>query len=182
MFVLVVLLLHGHVWGSIRVHLLWVRPCFSSSVLYIYRDAHVPFFVLFCFSNKNKNIHNSIIPKNILLISVRPLFPKINSVGQKLLIGMYVCQSVCLAIYLSISLFFEVSSFYTVSLYCNFSLFLCSFLSLSHSFFIDLSLSCHPWPPLSLSLSFLSILTSLALFLSLSLYSSHLIPLTLSLC
>ena len=32
MFVLVVLLLHGHVWGSIRVHLLWVRPCFSSSI------------------------------------------------------------------------------------------------------------------------------------------------------
>ena len=25
MFVLVILLLHGHVWGSIRVHLLWVR-------------------------------------------------------------------------------------------------------------------------------------------------------------
>ena len=34
MFVLVVLLLHGHVWGSIRVHLLWVRPCFSSSDLH----------------------------------------------------------------------------------------------------------------------------------------------------
>ena len=33
MFVLVVLLLNGHVWGSIRVHLLWVRHCFSSSVL-----------------------------------------------------------------------------------------------------------------------------------------------------
>ena len=33
MFVLVVLLLHGHVLGSIRVHPLWVRPCFSSSVL-----------------------------------------------------------------------------------------------------------------------------------------------------
>ena len=32
MFVLVVLLLHGHVWGSIRVHFLWVRPCFSRSV------------------------------------------------------------------------------------------------------------------------------------------------------
>ena len=28
MFVLVVLLLHGHVLGSIRVHHLWVRPCF----------------------------------------------------------------------------------------------------------------------------------------------------------
>ena len=36
MFVLVVLLLHGHVWGSIRVHLLWVRPCFSSSVLHVW--------------------------------------------------------------------------------------------------------------------------------------------------
>ena len=34
-FVLVVLLLHGHVWGSIRVHHLWVRPCFSSSVLHL---------------------------------------------------------------------------------------------------------------------------------------------------
>ena len=29
-FVLVVLLLRGHVWGSIRVHLLWVHLCFSS--------------------------------------------------------------------------------------------------------------------------------------------------------
>ena len=36
MFVLVVLLLHGHVWGSIRVHLLWVRPCFSISVLHVW--------------------------------------------------------------------------------------------------------------------------------------------------
>ena len=36
MFVLGVLLLHGHVWGSIRVHLLWVRPCFSSSVLHVW--------------------------------------------------------------------------------------------------------------------------------------------------
>ena len=29
MFVLVVLLLHCHVWGSIRVHHLWARTCFS---------------------------------------------------------------------------------------------------------------------------------------------------------
>ena len=36
MFVLVVLLLHGHVWGSIRELLLWVRPCFSSSVLHVW--------------------------------------------------------------------------------------------------------------------------------------------------
>ena len=36
MLVLVVLLLHSHVWGSIRVHLLWVRPCFSSSVLHVW--------------------------------------------------------------------------------------------------------------------------------------------------
>ena len=36
MFVLVVLLLHGHVWGSKRVHHLWVRPCFSSSVLHVW--------------------------------------------------------------------------------------------------------------------------------------------------
>ena len=30
MFVLVVLLLPSHMWGSIRVHHLWARPCFSS--------------------------------------------------------------------------------------------------------------------------------------------------------
>ena len=40
-FELVVLLLHGHMWGSIGVHHLWTRPCFSSSVprvwfVYIY--------------------------------------------------------------------------------------------------------------------------------------------------
>ena len=28
--------LHGHVWGSTRVHHLWVRPCFSSSVLHVW--------------------------------------------------------------------------------------------------------------------------------------------------
>ena len=31
MFVLVVLLLHIHMWGSTGVHRLWARPCFSSS-------------------------------------------------------------------------------------------------------------------------------------------------------
>ena len=31
-FVLVVLLLHIHMWGSTGVHRLWARPCFSSSV------------------------------------------------------------------------------------------------------------------------------------------------------
>ena len=42
MFVLVVLLLHGHVWGSIGVHLLWVRPCFSSSgVLHVWFDCRL---------------------------------------------------------------------------------------------------------------------------------------------
>ena len=30
--VLVVLLLHIHTWGSIGIHRLWARPCFSSSV------------------------------------------------------------------------------------------------------------------------------------------------------
>ena len=37
-FVLVVLLLHIHMWGSTGVHRLWARPCFSSSVprIYIY--------------------------------------------------------------------------------------------------------------------------------------------------
>ena len=36
MFELVVLLLLGHMWGSIGVHHLWARLCFSSSVLYIW--------------------------------------------------------------------------------------------------------------------------------------------------
>ena len=31
-FVLVILLLHIHMWGSIGVHRLWALPCFSSSV------------------------------------------------------------------------------------------------------------------------------------------------------
>ena len=33
---LVVLLLLGHMRGSIGVHLLWARPCFSSSVLHVW--------------------------------------------------------------------------------------------------------------------------------------------------
>ena len=36
MFELVVLLLPGHMWGSIGVHHLWARPCFSSSVLHVW--------------------------------------------------------------------------------------------------------------------------------------------------
>ena len=35
MFELVFLLLPGHVWGSIGVHHLWARPCFSSSVRHV---------------------------------------------------------------------------------------------------------------------------------------------------
>ena len=35
MFELVVLLLLGHMWGSIGVHHLWARLCFSSSVLFV---------------------------------------------------------------------------------------------------------------------------------------------------
>ena len=35
-FKLVVLLLVGHMWGSIGVHHLWARPCFSSSVLRVW--------------------------------------------------------------------------------------------------------------------------------------------------
>ena len=35
-FELVVLLLHGHMWGSIGVHHFWARPCFSSSVLRVW--------------------------------------------------------------------------------------------------------------------------------------------------
>ena len=34
MFLLVVLLLLGHMWGSIGVHHLWAHPCSSSSVLH----------------------------------------------------------------------------------------------------------------------------------------------------
>ena len=36
MFKMVVLLLLGHMWGSIGVHHLWARPCFSSSVLHVW--------------------------------------------------------------------------------------------------------------------------------------------------
>ena len=36
MFELVVLLLPGHMWGSIGVHHLWARPCFSSSDLHVW--------------------------------------------------------------------------------------------------------------------------------------------------
>ena len=36
MFELVVLLLPGHMWGSIGVHHLWACPCFSSSVLHVW--------------------------------------------------------------------------------------------------------------------------------------------------
>ena len=36
MFVLVILLLLGHMWGSIGVHHLWARSCFSSSVLHVW--------------------------------------------------------------------------------------------------------------------------------------------------
>ena len=36
MFERVVLLLNGHMWGSIRVHHLWARPCFYSSVLHVW--------------------------------------------------------------------------------------------------------------------------------------------------
>ena len=37
-FVLVVPLLHIHVWGSTGVHRLWARPCFSSSVPRVWSD------------------------------------------------------------------------------------------------------------------------------------------------
>ena len=36
MFELVVLLLLGNMWGSIGIHHLWARPCFSSSVLHVW--------------------------------------------------------------------------------------------------------------------------------------------------
>ena len=36
MFVLVVPLLHIHMWGSTGVHRLWARPCFSSSDLRVW--------------------------------------------------------------------------------------------------------------------------------------------------
>ena len=38
MFELVVLLLPGHMWGSIGAHHLWARPCFSSSDLHVWLD------------------------------------------------------------------------------------------------------------------------------------------------
>ena len=38
MFELVVLLLLGHMWGFIWVHHLWARPCFSSSVLDVWKQ------------------------------------------------------------------------------------------------------------------------------------------------
>ena len=36
MFELVILLLLGHMWGSIGVYYLWAHPCFSSSVLHVW--------------------------------------------------------------------------------------------------------------------------------------------------
>ena len=36
MFELAILLLLGHMWGSIGVHYLWANPCFSSSVLHVW--------------------------------------------------------------------------------------------------------------------------------------------------
>ena len=36
MFEVAVLLLPGHMWESIGVHLLWAGPCFSSSVLHVW--------------------------------------------------------------------------------------------------------------------------------------------------
>ena len=43
-FVLVVPLLHIHMWGSTGVHRLWARPCFSSSVSWhlFSIDWHIP--------------------------------------------------------------------------------------------------------------------------------------------
>ena len=46
MFVLVVLLLHGHVWGSIRVQHLWVRPwflflVFSPMIFHIFSNGFI---------------------------------------------------------------------------------------------------------------------------------------------
>ena len=36
MFELIILLLLGYMWGSIGVHHLWARPCFSSSDLHVW--------------------------------------------------------------------------------------------------------------------------------------------------
>ena len=50
MFELAVLLLFGHMWGSIGVHHLWARPCFSSSVLSnldSFRDGRQPLNICF---------------------------------------------------------------------------------------------------------------------------------------
>ena len=45
-FVLVVPLLHIHVWGSTGVHRLWARPCFSSSVLRVWFVEFVLYTIL----------------------------------------------------------------------------------------------------------------------------------------
>ena len=67
MFVLVVLLLHGHVWGSIRVNLLWVRPCFSSKKSFIFNLSNLEKFIqLFkcrLTPNQIKNEKNTLSPE-----------------------------------------------------------------------------------------------------------------------
>ena len=64
MFVLVVPLLHIHMWGSTGVHRLWARPCFSSSVLrvwYIYIYIYNLINIRTC--EHNSQTSNSGLPK-----------------------------------------------------------------------------------------------------------------------
>ena len=42
MFELIILLLNGHMWGSIGVHHLWARLCFSISVLRVILESLMP--------------------------------------------------------------------------------------------------------------------------------------------
>ena len=109
---LVVLLLHGHVWGSIRVHHLWARPCFSSSVLhvcspfelYVYIDCN-PYLVLFnhklnvwshlmrrrvCFVLRHINLIGHIMPNQVKENKSEKKFKgEVSGINDKLLIICY---------------------------------------------------------------------------------------------
>ena len=56
MFELVVLLLLGLMWGSIGVHHLWARPCFSNSVLHVWfvRTCSILLATFLCNCRKKK--------------------------------------------------------------------------------------------------------------------------------
>ena len=72
MFELIVLLLLGHMWGSIGVHHLWACLCFSSSVLRVwFIHGFIYSFSKFeKFSLNIYNIQNIIYPILILILSI----------------------------------------------------------------------------------------------------------------